>query len=69
MTFSPYDVKTISDEGRDDEYTPSQRRLIDRGIAKVLEDIKKGRIHGRSQPRTTLLPISKPMRIAAKKPL
>jgi len=30
----------------DDEYTPAQRRVIDRGIAKGLEDIKKGRIHG-----------------------
>lgn len=30
----------------DDEYTPAQRRVIDRGIAKGLEDIRKGRIHG-----------------------
>ena len=30
----------------DNEYTPAQRRVIDRGIAKGLEDIKKGRIHG-----------------------
>ena len=29
-----------------DEYTPAQRRVIDRGIAKGLEDIRKGRIHG-----------------------
>jgi bifunctional DNA-binding transcriptional regulator/antitoxin component of YhaV-PrlF toxin-antitoxin module len=29
-----------------DEYTPAQRLVIDRGIAKGLEDIKKGRIHG-----------------------
>ena len=28
------------------EYTPAQRRLIDRGIAKGLRDIKKGRVHG-----------------------
>jgi hypothetical protein len=30
----------------DDAYTPAQRRVIDHGIAKGLEDIKKGRIHG-----------------------
>jgi AbrB family looped-hinge helix DNA binding protein len=30
----------------DDEYTPAQRRIIDRDIAKGLEDIKKGRVHG-----------------------
>jgi bifunctional DNA-binding transcriptional regulator/antitoxin component of YhaV-PrlF toxin-antitoxin module len=30
----------------DDEYTPAQRRVIDRGIAKGLEDIKESRIHG-----------------------
>jgi bifunctional DNA-binding transcriptional regulator/antitoxin component of YhaV-PrlF toxin-antitoxin module len=30
----------------DDEYTPAQRRIIDRGIVKGLEDIKKGRVHG-----------------------
>jgi bifunctional DNA-binding transcriptional regulator/antitoxin component of YhaV-PrlF toxin-antitoxin module len=30
----------------DDEYTPAQRRVIDRGIAKGLEDIRKGRVHG-----------------------
>jgi bifunctional DNA-binding transcriptional regulator/antitoxin component of YhaV-PrlF toxin-antitoxin module len=30
----------------DDEYTPAQRRAIDRGIAKGLEDIKHGRLQG-----------------------
>jgi AbrB family looped-hinge helix DNA binding protein len=30
----------------DDDYTPAQRRVIDRGVAKGLEDIRKGRIHG-----------------------
>ena len=30
----------------DDDYTPAQRRMIDRGIAKGLEDIRKGRVHG-----------------------
>jgi bifunctional DNA-binding transcriptional regulator/antitoxin component of YhaV-PrlF toxin-antitoxin module len=30
----------------DGEYTPSQRRMIDREIARGLEDIKKGRVHG-----------------------
>jgi bifunctional DNA-binding transcriptional regulator/antitoxin component of YhaV-PrlF toxin-antitoxin module len=28
------------------EYTSEQRRMIDREIARGLEDIKKGRIHG-----------------------
>ena len=30
----------------DDEYTPEQRRAVDRELAKGLEDIKKGRLHG-----------------------
>ena len=30
----------------DDEYTPEQRRIIDRQIAEGLEDIKKGRTYG-----------------------
>jgi len=30
----------------DDEYTPAQRRIIDRQIAEGLEDIKSGRTHG-----------------------
>jgi AbrB family looped-hinge helix DNA binding protein len=30
----------------DDEYTPAERRAIDRGISKGLEDIRKGRVHG-----------------------
>ena len=30
----------------DDEYTPEQRRIIHREIAKGLEDIKKGRTYG-----------------------
>jgi len=29
-----------------DEYTPEQRRVIDHSIAKGLEDIRKGRVHG-----------------------
>ena len=29
-----------------EEYTPAQRRVIDREIAKGLEDIRKGRVHG-----------------------
>jgi AbrB family looped-hinge helix DNA binding protein len=29
-----------------DEYTPAQRRVVDCGIAKGLEDIRKGRVHG-----------------------
>ncbi|OFV95373.1 MAG: hypothetical protein A3H28_02215 [Acidobacteria bacterium RIFCSPLOWO2_02_FULL_61_28] len=30
----------------DDEYTPEQRRIIDRQITEGLEDIKKGRTYG-----------------------
>lgn len=30
----------------DDEYSQSQRRMVDREIAKGLEDIKKARVHG-----------------------
>jgi AbrB family looped-hinge helix DNA binding protein len=30
----------------DGEYTPEQRRIIDTGIAKGLEDFRKGRFHG-----------------------
>jgi len=30
----------------DDEYTPEQRRAVDRELAKGLHDIKKGRLHG-----------------------
>ena len=30
----------------EDEYTPEQRRIIHREIAKGLEDVKKGRIYG-----------------------
>ncbi len=29
-----------------DEYTPRQRRIIDRALAEGMEDIKKGRLHG-----------------------
>ena len=29
-----------------DEYTPEQRRLIDREIALGLEDVRKGRVYG-----------------------
>jgi AbrB family looped-hinge helix DNA binding protein len=30
----------------DDDYTPEQRRIIDREVAKGLEEIKKGRTRG-----------------------
>ncbi|MBI1956303.1 MAG: hypothetical protein HYS38_07905 [Acidobacteria bacterium] len=30
----------------DDEYTPEQRRIIDRQIAEGMEDIRQGRVHG-----------------------
>lgn len=29
-----------------DQYTPRQRRVIDRALAAGLDDIKKGRLHG-----------------------
>jgi len=37
---------TAKPEVLDDEYTPAQRRKIDRSIAKGLADIKAGRIYG-----------------------
>lgn len=30
----------------DDEYTPRQRRLIDRALAEGMDDIERGRLHG-----------------------
>src|SRR5260370_9890879 len=33
-------------QSADDEYTPEQRRAVDRELAKGLKDIKKGRLHG-----------------------
>ncbi len=30
----------------DDEYTPAERRVIDRALAKGLDDIKRGRLQG-----------------------
>jgi len=33
------------------EYTPQQRRAIDREIAKGLEDIRKGRVYGPLTPQ------------------
>src|SRR5258708_40222183 len=30
----------------DDEYTPAQRRIIDRELAKGLDDVKAGRVYG-----------------------
>jgi hypothetical protein len=32
--------------GREAEYTSAQLRTIDREIAKGLEDVRKGRVHG-----------------------
>lgn len=41
--------------GADDEYTPEQRRVIDAGIAKGLEELKKGAFTGRLlRPRRPL---------------
>ena len=37
---------TAKPPSADDEYTPEQRRIIDAGIAKGLEDFRKGRFHG-----------------------
>ena len=30
----------------DDEYTPRQRRALDRALAEGMDDIEKGRLHG-----------------------
>lgn len=30
----------------DEDYTPAQRRFVDRRLAKGLEDIRRGRLHG-----------------------
>ena len=42
--------KVVLDRARfpnaDDEYTPAQRRAIDRGIAQSLEELKQGRSYG-----------------------
>jgi bifunctional DNA-binding transcriptional regulator/antitoxin component of YhaV-PrlF toxin-antitoxin module len=32
--------------GAEDKYTSDQRRMVDREIARGLEDIKRGRVHG-----------------------
>lgn len=39
-------VVTILTKPADDEYTPEQRRVIDRSVAKGLDDIKKSRVYG-----------------------
>ncbi len=39
-------VITIVPKPPEGEYTPRQRRIIDREIAKSLKDIKEGRVHG-----------------------
>ena len=39
-------VITILPKPTADAYTPAQGRVIDRGIAKGLEDIRRGRLHG-----------------------
>ena len=43
ITLAP---KSVVDRAADEEYTPAQRRVIDREIAKGLEDIKAGRVYG-----------------------
>lgn len=30
----------------DDEYTPRQRRAVDRALAEGMDDVQKGRLHG-----------------------
>ena len=39
----------------DDEYTPAQRRVIDREIAKGLADVKAGRLHGTFETHEDML--------------
>lgn len=36
--------------GTKDEYSPDQRRMIDREVAKGLDDVKRGRVHGPFTP-------------------
>jgi hypothetical protein len=36
----------VKSKSGDDEYTPVQRRALDRELAKGLEDVRKGRTHG-----------------------
>jgi bifunctional DNA-binding transcriptional regulator/antitoxin component of YhaV-PrlF toxin-antitoxin module len=37
---------TAKSNHAEDEYTSEQRRMVDREIARGLEDIKRGRVHG-----------------------
>jgi bifunctional DNA-binding transcriptional regulator/antitoxin component of YhaV-PrlF toxin-antitoxin module len=39
-------VLTPKSKVSDEDYTPAQRRFIDRKLAEGLEDIRSGRVHG-----------------------
>ena len=39
-------ITIVPKHAADEEYTPAQRRSIDRAIAKGLDDIKQGRLEG-----------------------
>jgi AbrB family looped-hinge helix DNA binding protein len=39
----------------DDEYTPTQRKTVDRRLAKADEDVKKGRLHGPFETHEALM--------------
>ena len=52
----------------EDEYTSDQRRMIDREIARGLEDIKKGRVRGPFTASEATKFIKSELRARAKKP-
>jgi bifunctional DNA-binding transcriptional regulator/antitoxin component of YhaV-PrlF toxin-antitoxin module len=52
----------------EDEYTSDQRRMIDREIAKGLEDIKRGRVHGPFTTAEATKFIKSELKARAKKP-
>jgi len=55
----------------EDEYTPAQRRMIDRELAKGLEDVKRGRTFGPFSTADEMIACIKAQlkkRAAAKKP-
>lgn len=39
-------ITIVSKPMAEDDYTPAQRRVVDRELAKGLEDVQKGRVHG-----------------------
>ncbi|HEX4593638.1 MAG TPA: hypothetical protein VH157_05165 [Bryobacteraceae bacterium] len=51
-----------------DQYTPAQRAMIDLEIAKGLQDVQEGRIHGPFSPPEATRFIKAEIRARAKKP-